>query len=334
MSKVFLGVGHGGSDPGSSGFIIEKEGALDIAFSCKEYLENNGVEVKLSRTIDEDENLTDKINECNKFNPDLCADIHLNAGEGDGAEVFHSVINGKGKVLAENILKELEAIGQNSRGAKIRVDENGTDYFGFIRETKAPAVITEAFFVDNASDVEIGNTKEKRKIIGIAIAKGFLKTLNKEEIGSNTNEENNINNNEDKSNETKLEELGKISNIQKTLNTRYNLNIAVDNIYGSETKGALVKALQTELNSQYNKGLDVDGIFGKLTKNACVLVSKGSEGNITWTIQAMLVCKGYNLDVDGIFGENTENTVRDYQSKSGIIPDGIVGKETFEKLFN
>ena len=48
---------------------------------------------------------------------------------------------------------------------------------------------------------------------------------------------------------------GKIASIQSTLNSRYGFNIAVDNIYGSETHTALVKGLQTELNKQFNAGL-------------------------------------------------------------------------------
>ena len=111
MSRVFIGVGHGGKDSGAVGYIVEKDGALVIATACKDYLIENGVEVRMSRYIDEDESLTSKINECNAYKPDLCADIHLNAGGGDGAEVFHSIVGGKGKILAENILKELEAIG-------------------------------------------------------------------------------------------------------------------------------------------------------------------------------------------------------------------------------
>lgn len=166
-----------GKTHGAVGYIVEKDGALVIATACKDYLIANGVEVKMSRYIDEDESLTSKINECNAYNPDLCADIHLNAGGGDGAEVFHSIVNGTGKVLAENILKELEAIGQNSRGTKTKINSRGSDYFGFIRSTNAPSVIVESFFVDNAEDVKIGDTVEEQKEIGQAIAKGFLRTL-------------------------------------------------------------------------------------------------------------------------------------------------------------
>lgn len=134
--------------------------------------------------------------------------------------------------------------------------------------------------------------------------------------------------------EEKKEVAGRIANIQSDLNSRYGLNIAVDNIYGPETKKALVKALQTELNKQYNKGLNVDGICGIKTKNACVSVKRGAEGNITWILQATLVCKGYNISVDADFGSNTENAVKDYQSKNGLTVDGIAGPNTFAKLFS
>lgn len=126
---------------------------------------------------------------------------------------------------------------------------------------------------------------------------------------------------------------GKIATIQSTLNSRYGFNIAVDNIFGNETKTALIKGLQTELNKQFNAGLVVDGIFGNLTKSACVIVEKGDEGNITYLIQAMLICKSYDLEVDSIFGSITDSKVREFQNANGLVVDGKVGKNTFEKLF-
>ena len=75
------------------------------------------------------------------------------------------------------------------------------------------------------------------------------------------------------------------------------------------------------------------GIFGNYTKNACVVVEKGDEGNITYLIQAMLICKGYDLDADSIFGSITDSKVRDFQKNNNLVIDGLVGKNTFEKLF-
>lgn len=129
------------------------------------------------------------------------------------------------------------------------------------------------------------------------------------------------------------ENKGNVARIQSTLNERYGLNIAVDNIYGNETKKALVKGLQTELNKQFGSKLAVDGIFGTNTYNACINVRRGAEGNITWLIQSMLICKLFNLNADGIFGPATESAVREFQKRNGLSQDGIVGKNTFNKLF-
>lgn len=128
-------------------------------------------------------------------------------------------------------------------------------------------------------------------------------------------------------------EKSNVVRIQATLNERYGLNIAADNIYGNETKRALVKGLQTELNKQYNRGLAVDGIFGANTYNACINVRKGAEGNITYLIQAMLICHSFNINADGIFGTATETAVKEFQKRNGLSQDGIVGKNTFNKLF-
>lgn len=46
-----------------------------------------------------------------------------------------------------------------------------------------------------------------------------------------------------------------------------------------------------------------------------------------------LFVKGYNIDIDGIFGQSTDNIVRQFQSENGLAVDGIVGKNTFRKLF-
>lgn len=169
---------HGGSDPGAvANNTKEKDLNLSIAKACSDELIKYGVEVKMSRTKDENDPLSEEIRECNTFSPDLAVDIHNNAGGGNGAEVFHHYGGGTGKTLAINILDEIIKTGQNSRGAKTRKNSAGQDYYGFIREVTAPAVIVECAFVDNATDLEILATEGKRKSMGQAIAKGVLKTL-------------------------------------------------------------------------------------------------------------------------------------------------------------
>ena len=178
MAKVFLGVGHGGSDPGAVAFgRNEKDLNLSIALACNAELVRHGVNVLMSRTVDENDSLTEEIRECNAFAPDYAVDIHNNAGGGDGAEAFYHHGGGKGKTLADNVLAAIVAIGQNSRGAKTRKNSSGRDYYGFIRETACPAIIVECAFVDNATDIQIIDTEEECAAMGVAIAKGILSTL-------------------------------------------------------------------------------------------------------------------------------------------------------------
>ena len=80
-------------------------------------------------------------------------------------------------MLAQNINEEVKKIGQNSRGIKTKLNENGQDYYSFIRETSSPAVIVEGVFVDNAEDINIADTIAKQKAFGYAYARGILKTL-------------------------------------------------------------------------------------------------------------------------------------------------------------
>lgn len=176
--KVYIGVGHGGYDPGAVGNgLKEKDLNLSIAMVCQAELVRHGVTVMMSRTTDISESTSAKAAECNRFDPDLCADIHINAGGGDGAEVWCSINGGTGRKLAANILEEIKAIGQNSRGIKTRKNSAGKDYFGFIRLTNAPANIVECAFIDTKKDIAIIDTAAEQKVMGIAIAKGFLRTL-------------------------------------------------------------------------------------------------------------------------------------------------------------
>lgn len=178
MKKVFIGAGHGGADPGATARDKQKEKDLNlsIAKACGAYLTSRGVAVKYSRTKDQDDPVAQEVAECNAFAPDLAVDIHNNAGGGDGAEVYHTQRGGTGVSLAVNILAEITKLGQKSRGAKTRTNSAGRDYYAFIRDTKAPAVIVECAFVDSA-DLAIIDTEAERVRMGEAIARGILRTL-------------------------------------------------------------------------------------------------------------------------------------------------------------
>ena len=176
MAKIFINPGHGGSDPGATanGF-KEKDLNLAISLACRDELVRHGVEVKMSR--ENDVRVANAVNVCNAYKPDYALDIHNNAGGGDGVEIFHHYNGGAGKTLAQNIIDNIVSIGQNSRGLKTKRNALGKDYYAWIRNTNAPAIIVECAFVDNAKDIKIIDTDAERKAMGVAIAKGVLKTL-------------------------------------------------------------------------------------------------------------------------------------------------------------
>ena len=180
MAKVFIGVGHGGNDPGACANGL-KESLMNLvtAQACNAELVRHGVQVLMSRSKEENDDLSEEIRECNAFNPDIAIDIHNNAGGGDGFEFIYSIFQdytkGKDLRLGQLIEAEVKAIGQNSRGAKQRKDSStGRDYFGFIRELVCPSIIVEGCFVDS-NDRFIADTEAEQKAFGVAYAKGILK---------------------------------------------------------------------------------------------------------------------------------------------------------------
>ncbi len=176
--RVYVGIGHGGYDSGAVGNgFKEKDLTLSIGKYCNERLKQYGIETKISRTTDCDSLINSKVAASNAFKADVCMDIHINAGGGDGSEVYYSHVSPNGKKLAQSIVDATLAIRQNTRGIKTRVDDDGTDYFGMIRMTDAPAVLVECAFIDNATDIQIINTEAKRKVFGYAIADGVAKYL-------------------------------------------------------------------------------------------------------------------------------------------------------------
>lgn len=165
--RVFIGVGHGGSDPGAVKYVKEADANLNIALEMKRLLEANGnFIVGISRTRDENDDLVEEIQEANAFGPDLAFEVHNNAGGGDGWECFIQT-NGyaaKSKAAAQAVEKRVKAIGQNSRGLKTRKNSSGYDYFGWLRQVKAPAILTEGFFVDSKDAYDFDTVAEQKKL--------------------------------------------------------------------------------------------------------------------------------------------------------------------------
>ena len=63
------------------------------------------------------------------------------------------------------------------------------------------------------------------------------------------------------------------------------------------------------------------------------VLKKGSKGDWVVIAQGRLVVSGYPLDVDGIFGQKTYETVKQFQLDNHLTVDGIIGKNTWAKLY-
>lgn len=170
--RVFIGVGHGGSDPGAVGHVKEAWANLVIAEEMLVQLKAAGIIVGMSRTKDENDPIAEEIREANAFRPDLAVEVHNNAGGGNGWECYVQT-NGyaaKSQACAKAIEAEVMAMGQQSRGIK-------TNSFGWTRNVNAPAVLLEGFFVDNKIDAQDFDSLAELRALGRAYARGVLKYL-------------------------------------------------------------------------------------------------------------------------------------------------------------
>lgn len=178
MGKICFIVGHGksksgGYDPGAvSGNVHEYKIARQIAKYAQAYYNANYNEQCDLMNYDGDLYLTERIAKVNSGNYDFVAEFHLNAGGGTGTEVYYSNGDKTGKKHAIAISSAIaEAFGVRNRGAKVKLNNSGKDYFGIIRQTKPTAVLIETLFIDTAADLAKFKTVAGRQKCGIAIAK-------------------------------------------------------------------------------------------------------------------------------------------------------------------
>ena len=114
--------------------------------------------------------------------------------------------------------------------------------------------------------------------------------------------------------------------------------IKVDGVRGSETIKAGIKVLQTAINLDYKKKLAVDGIWGSNSKAALGnhYVKLGEKQYMVTAVQILLMLKGYACELQnpGKFDENLERVVKQYQKDYQLTVDGVVGYYTFMSLIH
>ena len=178
--KICIIVGHGksrsgGYDSGAvspDGRYQEFRIAREIAKYAADYL---GCELM---NYEGNLYLTDRIAAVNRSDYGFVAEIHLNAGGGTGTECFYYNGSPTGKRVAEEVTQEISrTLSVRNRGAKIRLNADGKDYFAIIRDTKPTAVLIETVFIDNGNDVSLVSTAGGQRRCGEAIGRALEKSL-------------------------------------------------------------------------------------------------------------------------------------------------------------
>lgn len=179
MEKIYLNAEHGGADSGAAANgIREDEANLKVAKYAQEYLSGYDCTTVMSRETDKALSINERVAQVRAQKPNLVITIAHNAGGGDGCEVFYWHTDSKAKAFAQELIKQFQAIGQNSRGVK--PSQPGSYNFGMCREPAAmgiPAVLGEFAFLDNKTDVTIVDSDADLKREGEAYGKAIVNYL-------------------------------------------------------------------------------------------------------------------------------------------------------------
>ncbi|MCR5151445.1 MAG: N-acetylmuramoyl-L-alanine amidase [Clostridiales bacterium] len=178
--KIAISVGHGKNsagkyDPGalsSDKKYHEHKIAREIAKYAAKYLHCDLI------NYDGTLSLSERIRRVNSGGYDFAAEIHLNAGGGTGTETFYYHNSPTGKRAAKGICREISgSLGVKNRGDKVRLNNAGKDWFGFIRQTKPCAVLIETVFIDCDSDLKKVKDPAGQKKCGEAIGRALKEAL-------------------------------------------------------------------------------------------------------------------------------------------------------------
>lgn len=190
MKKVIIDPGHapGNVNKGPTGY-YEYAGMWKLSNYLKKALERCGVEVKLTRSENEDPSLQNR--GVYSKGTDVFISEHSNAANSQarGAECFYSVRNPNDKQWAAKISEAVSSLMNNpNRGAKTKesTTSKGYDYYGVIRAAVSvgtPHVfLVESGFHDNSVDEAFLKIDSNLEKIAEAQAKVLCELLEVEYI--------------------------------------------------------------------------------------------------------------------------------------------------------
>ena len=181
--RIFWDKGHGGKDSGAVGNgLQEKQLTHKIVEYAMDFLSSNytGFIQKTSRTGDTYPSLTERANMADNWNADVFVSVHINAGGGNGYESYiHTTKASKASIALQNylnnaILSAMRSFGSiKAHGGTMNRKAN----YAVLRNTNAPAVLTENLYIDS-TDAQYLKNEQFLKAVGQAHAIGVAKFLN------------------------------------------------------------------------------------------------------------------------------------------------------------
>jgi N-acetylmuramoyl-L-alanine amidase len=195
---IILDPGHGGPDGGAVGKngTVEKDISLEICLVLRDYLQEAGALVIMTRETDKDlakngtrglryrkgEDLRERLELINSSGADLFISIHLNAipsPKWSGAQTFyHPSIDESEKVsifIQDEIRKNLE---NTNRLAK---PING---IYLLRGAKIPGALVEVGFLSNPNESEMMKSASYQRKVAASIYQGILRYNTNEKVPS------------------------------------------------------------------------------------------------------------------------------------------------------
>jgi len=195
---IAVDAGHGGPDGGAVNQqgLIEKDLNLMIALFLRDYLQQAGAIVVMTREGDYDlakadtkgyarrkaEDLKQRVHYVEKKRASLFISLHMNSvpsNRWQGAQTFYTTRNSHNKQLAKGIQFELRSNLENTdRVAKI-IDRK----LYLLDHIAIPAVLVEIGFISNKQEAaQLAEGMYQRKVAA-SIYKGILRFFSKENIG-------------------------------------------------------------------------------------------------------------------------------------------------------
>ncbi len=176
---IVIDVGHGGTDRGARGHVPyceEKKICLLTARLVRQYLDQLGYHVVMTRNTDNFISLPKRVEIASQADANIFVSVHFNSSrspEAKGIEVFFcdskedKTRANASRKLADSILSRvIRRTSANSRGVK-----KGNFYV--IRETSMPAVLVEGGFISNPKERALVKSREYQEKIAQGIADGI-----------------------------------------------------------------------------------------------------------------------------------------------------------------